>query len=210
MKTKSGKFRLERGALVIAVELFAWVNIAVIAQAQSCGRFTTLSLERQTQVIASHDRSDPECTAYVLKNLGEARHEPAIREILKYMDLEWRGPQLRDDQSHLPPAWAWDGDRFPAFQALYSIGEKSAPAIIDLLGSRDIPALERRRIVVLILGMIQPRVVDDCKGVQALARASRAATDPVVAGRLWRAATEAAAMCGRAACQTALNDPPTK
>jgi len=99
MKTKSGKFRLERGALVIAVELFAWVNIAVIAQAQSCGRFTTLSLEQQTQVIASNDRSDPECIAYVLKNLGEAKHEPAIREILKYMDFEWREPQLRDDQS---------------------------------------------------------------------------------------------------------------
>src|SRR5271166_6645674 len=141
MRNKNSKHRHECATAVTAAALIAWTLTATTAGAQSCERFQALSLAAQTQVLASDDRGDPECTAFLLKNLGEARYEPAARTIAENLDIEWQKPQLRNDQSRQ----MWYGDTLPAFQALYSIGEKSAPAIIDYLGSRDFPALERRR-----------------------------------------------------------------
>jgi len=201
MNRKRGRCTSKSAAATLA--LLVW---AESAQAQNCERFQTLSLEAQSLVLASNDRSDPECTAFLLKNLGDARYEPAARTVVKYLDFEWQKPQLRDDQSHL----MWYGDFFPAFQALYSIGEKSSPVIIEYLGSRDFPPLERQRAVMLVVGMGQPRMADLVSRVQAFVVASRAAGDPVIAGRLWRAANEAAAMCGQPACQAALTGPTTK
>jgi hypothetical protein len=134
MEPKRNGFRTQCWGLSTALALSA---LCGLASAQTCERFQALSLDEQTQALASNDRSDPECTAYLVKNLGEARYEPAIRALAKYLDFEWQEPNPPVRQMAVP----WDIDKVPAFQAMYSIGEKSAPAILDYLGSRDLPHL---------------------------------------------------------------------
>jgi hypothetical protein len=176
------------------------------ASAQVCERFQTLPLDQRSLALASGDRSDAQCSAFLLKNLGKAHYAPRTRAMLKYLDFEWQQPNAPPKQMLQP----WDVDKLPAFQALYAIGEKSASALIEFLGSRDLLQLERNRAVLLLLGVLAPRGADLPKAIKALVRASRDATDPVVAGRLRQAVTTAAAVCVLPACQAALLESPSQ
>jgi hypothetical protein len=184
--------------------LTAGVLLCCVAQAQVCEKFRDLPPEQQTQILASADRSDPDCTVFIIRNLGIKQYEPATGILAKYLDFKWRDAPVRQMEQ------LWEIDKFPAFDALYSIGEKSAPAVIEYLGSRDLSGTELSRNVWLVVGVLERREHDLPKGVRALARASRAAKDPIIAGRLWRATMEAVALCSAPACQAVLIERPNQ
>jgi hypothetical protein len=71
--------------------LLASGAIVTTAGAQACERFETLSLDEQTHILAGNNRSDAECTAFILKNLRDAHYEPATRAIAKYLNFRLAG-----------------------------------------------------------------------------------------------------------------------
>jgi hypothetical protein len=188
--------------LSVALALLAWGAVGALAGAESCERFAALSLEDQAQVLASNDRSDPECTAFLLRRLGSAHYDQASRTIANYLDFHWPEREPRDDGgSHMP----WDGEVYPALDALYAIGANAIPALVEYLASADRPAVARKYAAVLVLDKTSNG--DATKGVRVLVHASRGRKDPVEAGRLWKVAAEAVEMCpidARRACLAVL------
>jgi hypothetical protein len=170
--------------------------------AQVCERNQTLTVEQQAQALASNDRSDPECTAFLIVRLGESHYEQASQTVVNYLDFEWHNHWVaeEDQGTRLP----WAGNRFPAIEALYSIGDKAVPAMIEYLASADRPVVGRKN--ALLLFLLLDRHGDFLRGVRILAQASRApGKDPIAAGRLWQAANAVAAMCPEdQGCQAAL------
>jgi hypothetical protein len=175
---------------------------------ETCERLAALSVEQKGQVLASDDRNNPECTAALLRSLGKAEYVEASRTIANYLDFHWPEREPRyDGGSHLP----WEGEVYPALDALYAIGERSEPALLDYLADDGCQALGCRHAALLFL--LFQRSGDFPKAVAILARAARARRDAVQASRLWRAATEAAAMCTpdmQGSCRAALITPSAK
>jgi len=204
MKLGPNWFEPRRCMLSIALLLLASCAVGAAANAETCERFAALTLNDQAQVLASNDRSEPECAAFLLRRLGDAGYDQASRVIANYLDFRWPDREPRGDGgSHMP----WEGEVFPGFDALYAIGEKSEPAMLEYLAGASCPALGRKHAVWPFL--LFQRNGEDAKAVRLLVRASRARTDPVEAGRLWKAATEAVEMCPtdvQQACQAVLID----
>jgi len=173
-----------------------------------CERFQPLPLDQQTRVLAGNDRSDRECTAFLIVHLGEEHYGEAGGVIVNYLDFEWRDhwADEEDKGNRLP----WVGSKFPAFQALYSLEDKAVPALIDYLAGKGRPQLGRKHAVLLFLML--DRHGDFRRGLRTLVQATRAASqDPVVSGRLWQAANDAVGMCVdemKQACRAVLIERP--
>jgi hypothetical protein len=196
--------RNKRGQLARIVFVALTVcGVARTVAAQACDRFAGLSAPEQTEILNSGSRSDPECTAFLLKRVGDAHYQPASRAIVKYLDFEWPRDEHRAVAIARRP---WLGDYFPAVYALFELEEGAVPAITELLASEKSSNLARRNGIDTLL-MIYSR--NQAQAVRTLLLASREASDATSGAALAAAAVATAGRCApitRAACQDTLFD----
>jgi len=165
------------------------VLLATAAEAPKCERFQALTPEEKTGVLASNDRRDEECTAFLILSLGDEVYLPASSAIVNYLDFEWPKQRSRRSTVFRQP---WLGDRFPAVSALFAFDQSAVPAITEFLAGANRPPLAQANASESLL-LIYSRNPEEA--VRALIRASHAATDVSASARLRTAAFDAAARC---------------
>lgn len=195
---------MERSRLaesVVMVVLVGCFFVRLSATAQVCQRFEHLSMEEMTSELQRGDRSDGDCIAFLLKQLGEARYKHASYPIAAYLDFEW--PKKKPDETLLPGRLRGLRGHYPAVGALYDIGTDAVPDMIRFLSGANVTPLAHKNDIATLLMIYRE---DQAQAVEALMKASHRVSSPEVAGRLLRAAHEAADGCSmtREACKTAL------
>ena len=143
---------------------------------------------------------EPRCILYALDRLGDRPFAPAAKTLVGYLDT----PPWRTDIGGVLHDVTGRTMFYPAVVALSGIGEPAVPALIDAIGGSDLSETARKN-AVQALQFIHGGEISQAIGV--LVRASRAAKDPVVSGRLLDTAREAAARCPnplKDACQRSL------
>ena len=165
--------------ICLAVFVAFWVR-AQEAPLPKCSRFEGLSAERQISILSGNDRSHPECTAYLIRHLGELKAIAALPVIVTYLDFEW--PKRRPDEvivfDRSPPPMF----RFPAATAILDFYQQAAvPAIVDFLTTGKATTLARSNGRETLMRLY---IEDPTPAVAALAQAARASQDASARSRL--------------------------
>jgi hypothetical protein len=174
---------------------------ARFADAQVCERFEHLTAEEMARMLDGPDRSDAECVAFLLKQLGEAKYVQASYTIATYLDFEW--PKRKPAPAPSAARMSGPQDHYPAAEALFAIGVGSVPGMIRFLSGSNVTPVAHRNAIEMLLMIYRE---DQVKAVTELLKASRSASDTIVATRRASAAIEAANGCStlRVACHAAL------
>jgi hypothetical protein len=143
---------------------------------------------------------EPSCILYAIDRLGRQAYAPAAETLVRYLDV----PPWPSNGSGIPREVTAKTMFYPAVVALSDIGKPAAPALLDAIGGPGLSEVGRKNAVQTLQFIYKG---DSPAEIADLVRASRAARDPMVAGRLSDVARETAAKCdvrSWGACQQAL------
>jgi hypothetical protein len=131
----------------------------------------------------------PACIAYAANQIGLRGYGAASKTLSKYLDY-----RMPDDpaMAHLPPISLASAPRYPAAEALFQLGKKAIPELIQVIASAETSQVARRNAIRTAFAIHREDVAES---VRVLVRASKSFPDPQSRDRLYDAAREAAALC---------------
>ena len=134
---------------------------------------------------------DPPCILYAMERLGVQRYTPAAKVLITYLDYPM--PQNPKPEPH-GRGLLWAGDRYPAANALFLIGQSIIPPLIDVLANEKTPRVIHENALATIKALLAETPPES---VAILVRASRdlSRSDAVGGRRLMQAAQEMAGLC---------------
>jgi hypothetical protein len=147
-----------------------------------------------------------DCIQFAISELERSAYAPGAAVLTSYLDFRVASANfIRGEHqvviNHLP--WL---DEYPAAHALFAIGRAATDSLVGAIASDNASDITRTNAGEVLLAINSENMAE---AVATLTRASKAAPNAVVAGRLRDAATRLAQKCPgfelRSACELALN-----
>ena len=192
-----------------AVRLLATCLIAgsIWAADPSCVELKQLPVDRQISYLErSRQALTSDCIQFAISELERSAYAPGAAVLTSYLDFRVASANVirREHQvviNHLP--WL---DDYPAAHALYAIGQPATDSLVRAIANDDASDVIRTNAGEVLFAIYRENTAG---AVAILTRASKAASNAVVASRLREAATRLARECPgaemRSACEAALN-----
>src|SRR5207237_1137991 len=129
-------------------------------------------------------QSDPEEVFKAMRRLGELRAVVVVGDLVRLLTLkrifDWETPE-NAGHTGIEETIITVANRYPAVDALISIGKPALPALVEVIGSRESGSLESENAIFGVFMILQAQ---PAKGAEFRRRAARQAPSRAAARRM--------------------------